>query len=289
MRFNYEQQAHSSPKELFIGDREIDNAYERALEILGNPIDPKTFTDYKDVQADIEFVQKMEERFAEESGRLSPEVKRLQKLAKIFEAIIFQHAEQSNWFGESATTLETSRYDDIVNKVDAIVEFQEGESSASHLAVAMDVTIAEHFGAKFDHVKQGIDEGKLTEVKYFASDFLNIRGRKSKVPHVIIGVDRKTLYDVIDAWMKGDNRRLADHPVQIKILEEIRVQLRAYQKYAEQVGKEDLVPIYQKTESTISAIMREKDITADDLKDTAKDEMFYAIKFNAEHLADRKS
>ena len=62
MKYNYDQPAPVNPKELFIGDREIDAAYDRALKVLGNPIDPKTFTDYKDVDADIAFVQRREKQ-----------------------------------------------------------------------------------------------------------------------------------------------------------------------------------------------------------------------------------
>lgn len=286
MKFNFEKR---NAPEMPIGNREIDAAYERACKILSEPIDPRDFKDYKDVEEDIACVQRLERSFAAQDAEVSPEMRKSMKLGKIFEAIIFEHAEQSNWFGESATTTAASRYDDYINKVDAIVEFPEEKAGASHLALAMDITIAGSFGEKFDHIKQGIDAGTLTEIKYFASEHLNIRGRKDKVPHVIIGVDRQTLYDVIKAWMQKDTKALADHPVQVKILEEIRLQLIAYRTYAEGRGKNDLSPIFQKTEEIIASIITEKGITAEDRKEAGRDDMFDAIRFNAQHLSDRKS
>lgn len=266
----------------------MDKAFERAQKILSSPIDPRSFTDYKDVEQDIAFVEQQESRHRKMAAQDTPEQLRARKLAKIFEAIIFEQTELANWFGENASTLQTSKFDDIVNKVDAVVEFKEGLMQAMHLALAMDVTISGHFGEKFDHIKKTIDSGKLTEIKYFASEVLNIHGRKTNVPHVVLGVDRKTLYDVVAKWANGDTKALADHPIQIKLLCEIETQLEAYQKYATSSEQTQLVPIYEKTLQIVRGIIAEKGITTDDRKEALRDEVFYSLKFSAEHLADRK-
>lgn len=287
MKFNYDKGPEVG-EFVSVPNAVLDKAYERAQKILSRPIDPKSFTDYKDVDEDIAFVEREESRHRKIAAQDSPEQLRARKLAKIFEAIVFEQMELANWLGEHVTTLQTSKYDDFVNKVDAVLEFTEGEMQATHLALAMDVTISDHFGEKFDHIKKTIDAGRLTEIKYFVSDVLDIRGRKTNIPHVVLGVDRKTLYDIVAKWANGDVKALADHPIQIKLLGEILVQLEAYQKYAASIGQTQLVPIYEKTLQVVRGIIREKEVSNDDLKEALKDEIFYAIKFDAEHLADRK-
>lgn len=289
MRLLFDHAPNPKNEEEHISHAAIDAAYQRALELLKNPIDPKTFTDYKDVDKDIAFVEQAEAKFEEELTQKSPEEQRIAKLAKIVEAIIFEHGEQSNWFGESATTIQASRYDDIAHHVDTIIEFKEGPSSASHLAVAIDVTIASRIDKKFDYIKKCIDDGKLTEIKYFVSEFLGFHGRKINVPHVVIGVDRKTAYNVADAWIKGDMKKLANHPIQTIILEEMRIELQAFKEYAEKTGKDEIVRIFEKTLNIVQDIMDSKSITTKDTKNLdAENEMFFAIKFAAEHLAERK-
>src|SRR3989344_4626142 len=112
MKLNFEQQNKSEPTP--VPDILLDEAFVRAKRVLSNPIDPRDFTDYRDVETDIAFVEQQESRHRKVAAQDTPEQARARKLAKIFEAIIFEHAEQSNWFGEDTTTIQTSTYDDIV-------------------------------------------------------------------------------------------------------------------------------------------------------------------------------
>ena len=49
----------------------------------------------------------------------------------------------NNWLGPEATAIKSSRYDDIKNGVDNIVEFHKEEDfSSSHLALAIDETFS---------------------------------------------------------------------------------------------------------------------------------------------------
>src|SRR3989338_1485866 len=289
MILQFDRFPDTTREEVHIGHKEIDAAYKRALDILKDPIDPGDFTDYKDVEKDIAFVKKMEADFWAGFARKSPYEQRIIKLSKILEAIIFEHGEKSNWFGESATTIQTSRFDDIVHHVDTIIEFTEGVAGASHLSVAIDVTIGNKIDKKFDYIKQCIDAGKLTEIKYFVSEFLGFHGRKTNVPHVILGIDKKAAYSVADAWIKGDMKKLATHPIQITILEEMRVQLQAFMDYAKKIGKDEIVRIFEKTLGIVQSIMDSKEITARDTRNLdAEDDMFYAVKFAAEPLEERK-
>ena len=66
-------------EEALIGNLEIDEAYNRACKVLSEPIDPNTFTDYKDVEKDLAQVEKLKKLFAERMTQDAPEVQRTKK------------------------------------------------------------------------------------------------------------------------------------------------------------------------------------------------------------------
>jgi len=47
--------------------------------------------------------------------------------SEALEEIINSQIESSNWFGENAMSQQLSRYDDIFNGCDVVVEFDQGE------------------------------------------------------------------------------------------------------------------------------------------------------------------
>lgn len=156
---------------------DIDKAHKKASEVLRDAIDIEDFSDiYKDTEKDKEYVEAMEKKFEESSMDSPKEFQYMQKMGKILEAIIHEQGELSDWFGENATTITPARYDDIKNGIDSIVEFQEGESSASHLALAIDVVSGQEIQKKFARIKDDINKGHLSEIKYFKSEHLHIKG-----------------------------------------------------------------------------------------------------------------
>jgi arsenate reductase-like glutaredoxin family protein len=285
MKLNFDQP--KGTERVAINQENLNKAYQKALKILSEPIKPEDFGDiYKDVERDISFVNKKEKQYAEQAKAENLELQNRRKIATIFEAIIFEQIEQSNWFGETAVTIQTSRYDDIVHGVDTLVEFDEN-ANASHLALALDVTTASRFSEKFTHIKGSIERGELAKIKYFKSGALTFRGEKSQIPHVVIGVDRETIFNLIGAWISGNKHALATHPAQIKILEEVRIQLEAFKLYAQKIGKDDIVRVYEKTLMIINKIVSEKGATDSDVQQAiGKDNFFTAIKKNAEEIAE---
>lgn len=255
-------------------------AEKQAERVLSDPINPDDFADIygENVEKDKQYVARMEEQFKQIDARKKWEVIQFNRIAKVFEAIIFEQAELSNWLGESATTIQASRFDDIANHVDTIVEFEEGPASASHLALAFDVTSGTgSIDHKMRDIRAEIDKGTLTNIKYFVSEHLSFRGHKSLVPRTIIGADRKTIHEVVEMWVKKDTKKLAEHPIQIKILEQIRIQLEAFKIYAERTGKPTIAAIYEKSLATINDIIISKAPTEEVMRDLYKDEVFEAI------------
>ena len=266
--------------EAFIGENEkfvnVPAAYERAEKVLANPIDPRDFADiYKDVDADIKWVGEMEAKFREDE-RQHPERKHFMMVGRCLEAIVYE-SDQHNWFGENATILQTSRFDDIKNGTDSIVEIQEG-SGASHLALGIDVTTSTRLAENLERILTEIRDNRLAEIKYFQSDHLSIRGHMSNIPRVVIGADKASVYEVIDTWMSGKNKELAIHPIQHKILEEIRIQLGVFREYAEHIGKTDLARIYENTLLKINEIIESNPKVSDEtMLAIRSDEVFDSI------------
>lgn len=252
-------------------ERDIDNAnrIKRTLELVERIyredieiIKEEDFEDLyskKTVENDLNWVRKEEERFERED---TPEQKEARKVSTIFETLIYDQAEMSEWLGKSAITIKSSRYDDIRNGIDLIVEFPDSEEvSASHLALAIDVTLSSELDKKLNGIRRDIEHGKLSTVKYFKSETLDIRGEKKDVPKVVIGVDSRTLDKVIDLWIKqtGESKdELGRHPIQFILLEEIMMQLEKFKDFAEKNKQNKVSESYEKVLTIMSGIIREK-------------------------------
>ncbi len=239
---------------------DADKACHKAEKVLSDRINESDFIDIhggQEVAEDIDRVSRLEEEFKRKETRESAENK---KFAEILEAIISQHGELSEWFGSNATTICASKFDDFVNGVDMIVEFNQGEDSGvSHLALGMDVTFTSDTTAKFDRLRSQIESGGLTNMKYFSSERLGIVGKMDKIPEVIIGVDRRMVQELMDLWLANDNDALANHRVQVMILEEIKAQLTTFAMYARSLpDRDDLVDIYEARLQVIKEIIGKK-------------------------------
>jgi hypothetical protein len=257
----------------------LDDAYSRALR-LDDPVDMADFSDlYKDVNVDLAYVEDMDRKFAESLRRETEVNAMFRKMAKVFEVIVSEQMEMSNWLGESAMTEQASKYDDYKNGVDTVVEFDEPDG-ASHLALAIDVTSSHELTRKFTRIKDEIDSGVLTKVKYFVSENLGIRGEKGNIPRVVIGADRKTIMDLVGRWMDKDNEALAEHVVQAIVIEEIIEQLEAYIKYAKKISKDKVASIYQRTLEILQRIKEEKKLSEDMIYSAREDQVLQAIQAN---------
>jgi len=230
----------------------------------------------ENVQKDKEYVRKMEYLFNKERNS---EKDNSSKLATIFESVIHEHGELSDWFGSSAFTIKTSRYDDIKNGVDEIVEFIEENKKFSHLALGVDVTIANETYSKFKKIIDEINQGKLAEIKYFKSDELGIRGELKNVPRVIISVEGETVKELGGMWLEGKNKELSEHFIQYQILEEILLQSKFFSLYAEKKNQIKIKDTYEHLNKIIENIYQQKIQNKKEVNKTyGKDRAFYTIK-----------
>lgn len=263
----------------------IDKAFAKAESLFEeDSIKIDDFADYgeENIKRDKEYVEDRKKKFAKE---LTPGKEYFKKLATVFEAIVHDQSEQGEWLGHNATTIKTTDYDDIANGVDSIVEFRE-EHSASHLAMAIDATFNQDTGKKFDRIKNEIKKGELATIKYFHSEHLGIKGRKSNIPRVVVGTDIKTIKELSELWLgKGKENilALANHPIQLQILEEMLLQFETFKNYAQKVNQPEIAAIYEKTHKIVKEIYSEKK-KAIKTTDLRHDDVFESIKIYLENF-----
>lgn len=208
------------------------------------------------VQSDMQRVESLEGKFDERGTEFSDEMK---KIADIFEAIILWNSEQSEWLGPNAVTIKSSKYDDYVNGVDAIVEFQsDGQRSASYVGLGTDITFSQDTTKKFDRLKKQIDDGELAKVKYFHSEFMHLHGQLSKLPEVVVGADKSMVLELAELWAGKKFKALSEHRIQIMMLLQSQEQLKTFALYAESIGKLDIAEVYRSRLIIIENILEQK-------------------------------
>ncbi|MEK7596191.1 MAG: hypothetical protein AAB564_01420 [Patescibacteria group bacterium] len=220
------------------------------------PIDPDGFADLyarEIIDRDKRYVAGLEKKFFKQAEK-NLEREHRQQLALIFEALVLDQTERSDWLGENAMTVRSSKFDDYVNGVDMIVEFPEEVSR--HLALAMDVTTSNILAKKFSRIREEINDSRLPRVKYY--DSKDFHGGLPKVPRVIIGADRQSVWQAGELWLENKNKELAVCPMQKIILDEIIIQLKTFSEYAAGRGKKEIADSYGASLKIMERIINEK-------------------------------
>jgi hypothetical protein len=222
-------------------------ALEKAKNILAEyQIQMSDFSDLygeEVISADMSELKQRESNFS--AGRVPEIHERVNKeLATIFEAMIFDQGESSNWFGENAFLISTSEYDDVVNGVDLVVEWDQ-DSGVSRMAAGIDVTFNHNVQKKINAIKRSILNGDLGRIKYFKSEVSNIRGEVSEVPRIILGADVDTVRELTNEWAANNNIRLAEHPVQFQFFDEAISQCNYFIEFAERNNQPRIADAYK--------------------------------------------
>lgn len=241
----------------------LERGYEKATRILNTPeysiqeseFAPNIYTQ-EAVDRDLAHVKKLEGYFKESE---TPEGRNSKKIAEVLEAIVLTQSEMSNWLGEDAKTLRSSRFDDYVNKVDMIAEWNTPGEGSRVLGLAVDVT----FGfsgvlKKMREIKSEIDSGKLGSIRYFKDERGDIMGTRNNVPRTVIGISQPVVQELSRLWIEGEKKLLAEHPIQRAFIDQIASQLRQMQRYAESKGKDDVAFAYKTALATVASIEEEK-------------------------------
>ncbi|OGI22104.1 MAG: hypothetical protein A2808_03710 [Candidatus Moranbacteria bacterium RIFCSPHIGHO2_01_FULL_55_24] len=195
------------------------------------------------------------------------------KYADVMEGVIYRQIGRSGWFGEKAQAIKTSLYDDYINGIDLMVEFEEESRAFRHLGLAIDVTFSADRNSgtldkKFDRIKKEMDEGHLAQVKYFKSKNSRMKGVFENLPRVVVGMERTKVMELAAIWLNEDRHaEFLKHPAQRMILEQVLVQLIAFSRYAKECGHDHIAKILSDEIPLIKGILEEKnDIHMGDMK-----------------------
>ncbi len=251
-------------------------AYTKAQAVLKDKPDEFDFGDKyerQEIAQDVDRVIRLKEKFKKERER-----KETKQMSTILEAIIFEQGELGEWFGENSFTIGVSEFDDFVNGIDMVVEFHEQDDlEMPPLELGIDVTFTNDTTPKFDGLKEQIENGELSTIKYFC-DSTDVRGKKENVPEVIIGVSGKTTNELTQLWLEKDHDALPKYRIQIMILEQIRVQLIAFMSYAKLCDKDDLADIYESRLQVVNKIIaKKKELYDEVIPELDEDPVYFAI------------
>jgi hypothetical protein len=234
----------------------LETAYQRSQTLLAaKAVNMEAFRDvYGDaeIRGDMAKVADYEKKFEADATERK---KRDKKLATVVEAIFYDQASRNGWLGPGAHVLRSSPYDDFVNGVDCITEYQRGDAAA-YLAMAIDATWSSHPGFKFNRIREDLSRGKLGKIKYLEAGSRHHRGKE--VPKVVVGASEETLGEVIELWVNGNDETLRDHPIQVLFLEEIVDQLEGFRIFSEKRGHAKNVAIFNDYLAILKPILEEK-------------------------------
>ncbi|KND50980.1 MAG: hypothetical protein AB202_01050 [Parcubacteria bacterium C7867-007] len=241
----------------------MESAYARAeSEVLSNPdygIQEKDFIKEYGVgrvQSDIALGDRLKRKFASE--RSIPEINS-KKIADTFEAIVLMQSEMSEWLGSNASTLRTAPYDDFVNKVDMVVEWNLPEQDSQVLALAVDVTFGtSDIAKKIAAIRNEIERGDLGSIQYFRNQDSTDKSPRLHVARTVVGVGQPVVEEVAGLWMANNNKALGIHPVQRLIVDQIGFQLTKMHQYAVRLGQLETAQAYKQAYDAIQNVRAEK-------------------------------
>lgn len=256
----------------------IESAYKKVTEnIDGTAINPEDMSppySPEEIAKDKKYVEEIEREFVKNSESEKENL----KYAIVLEGIVLDQITTNGWLGEHARARKTSRYDDIKNGIDIIVEFKKEDIFSHHVGLAIDATFGNPtlIQKKIQSVLDGIKNGELAKLKYFETE--NYKGVLNNIPRVIIGVDRRHVSELASLWNDDERQKeLKKHPSQRIFLREAIRQLDFFAEFAIKEGKEELAPIFKQNAQILRSISSEKNmegITTDTYED---DRVFNSI------------
>ena len=228
------------------------------------------------INNDIANTKKMNDNF---NAKNSAQEKYYKKIADIMEAIFHHQIEGNDYFGPNAYTIKTCDYDDFRNHIDSIIEIRheqpDGQKSANHFSVALDVTSSMKervLKQKTNRILDKIRAGELANIEYFESKYLQYRGPKNDISLFVIGCDIRHLQKIAQLWYNDQQKTLARHPIQALLIEQIKQQAQFFCKYAKYYKQPKIAAIYQQVLDEFDTILAERSIALPKIYKNERDE-----------------
>lgn len=280
---------------------DLEKAYEHTRRRLDkDAIKPESFIgvsgyNAETIKRDIASTKRKSEQIEKGS---SPQERENKRMADIFEGIMHEHVELSDWLGPEVFTVKTSEYDDYFHGVDMVIEFPQENGEIPFFALAVDVTYGADLKKKFDRIENNIKEGRMAEVTYFSYEDPQDQDKPPvkkpvHIPHVVLGVESKIVKELAGYILeKGGKENLGKHPVQAVIIDELQQELTNLAAYASSVGKKQIAEEYNKLAVALERSLEEKEHTdlprnkLNPVGDLIHDKVFSAIKQHMDELWD---
>ena len=229
--------------------------YGKGLERI-NPIEFEDIYSPEEVIRDLEHLNLAEKKIDESREKMGAEemerFKTNEKRGRAFEILLMDQIYNGEWLGPEAMSVRTSRFDDVLNGVDMVVEFNQ-EDTIKRMALAVDASTTsdiDHMEKKIKrNIKRVAEDFWPLEVKYFQSQIIKdgecFRGKLENLIPVVIGADRQNADRVFDIFAeliclekKADSNykersrwlkeKLSLHPIQDIFFDQIEIQLKMY-------------------------------------------------------------
>ena len=167
---------------------------------------PEDFADVfsaEDIQKDKQTLSRVKTRIEEDLDHLDSaeieKVKEGKRRGEALEVIVGDQVELNDWFGPNALLTRTSEYDDVMNGIDAVAEFDFGEErKPERLALGVDASMRADVVMIERKITRNIEkvtgQREPAEVRYFESQILDaaghpsVKGRLEAVGPVVIGL-----------------------------------------------------------------------------------------------------
>ncbi len=245
------------------------------------------------IAEDTRYVARMEEKFKRDEN---PDAAHFHRRAELLEAITWDEIGHDNWLGREAKPITASRYDDIKNGVDLIVEFfkkEKVDELDSRMGLSVDVTSnVSSLEEKLQRIKSDIQDGHMAYVKYFISS-QGARQEIPNVPKVVVGTDAASIKELsllrleihglsralkenqksgglsaesvrfTETRLKEAKLKLTKHRAQFLFLNEIELQLRIFADFAAKNNQPEIAREYEKALELITEIKKDKIAPAD--------------------------
>lgn len=237
------------------------------------------------VEADLALIAHRKSQFEKQNTSREAELK---KLSDIFELLFAELVELYNWLGDNAFIVNTSEFDDIVGGTDMVIEFLK-DGKFNYLGLAIDVTFShERLGKKLQGIADHINDEKLVTIKYYQSGNGDLVGKLPRIPRVIIGASRRVIDELVETKLtleslmrrksnptpsedldnltkqiKEVKAKLANHPIQFEILDQLTIQLKYFRDYCIKTSKHSIAAKYHAILEIVEKIRDRKGKDAD--------------------------
>lgn len=202
--------------------------------------------------------------------------------SEVFANIVGRLSERAGWFGHDCEVTSTHEFDDVANGTDQVLTWYKQEVGGKKVIarLAVDCTLTEDkLDEKAEKIIKKIDDGELTNLRYFKSKRQGIMGPLKNLPRVIIRLKKSNLDEMCRmavkevSNLKTGSKEFRTYYIQLLFLLEIESQLRSQERYLKEreqepeqknkVNLQQLQKTIQNTRQVIAGLIQDKKSSLD--------------------------